>query len=89
MTSQKQRTVLFSVIVAACLIFLAALSIRPTMFEPSKPSHELLDRSTAENKRLHDIAIRDLRDTQDEIAKMKAYGIGMPGGAGQSGHAQH
>ena len=88
MTSQTQRTILFSVLVGVCLIFLAALSSRPDMFGPSKPSHELLDRSAAEDKRLNDMAIRDLRDTQDDIAKMKAFGIGMPVDAGQSGTAQ-
>ena len=88
MTSQKQRTIVFSVLVAACLIFLAALSIRPTVFGTSKPSHELLDRRTAEDQRLHDLAISDLRETQDEVARMKAFGIGMPVGAGQTEQAQ-
>lgn len=88
MTSQKQRTIIFSVLIAVCLVFLAVLSNRPAMFGSSKPSHELLDRRTAEDQRLHDMAIRDLRETQDEITKMKAFGIGMPVDAGKSGQAQ-
>lgn len=88
MTSQQQRTIALGLLVAVCLIFLAALSIRPAMFGSSKPSPELLDRRTAEDQRLHDMAIRDLRETQDEIAKMKAFGIGMSVDAGQSGQAQ-
>jgi hypothetical protein len=88
MASQKQRTIVFGLLVAVCLIFLAALSSRPTLFGFSKAAHELLDRRTAEDQRLQDMAIRDLRETQDEIAKMKAFGIGMPAEAGQSGQAQ-
>jgi hypothetical protein len=88
MTSQKQRTIVFSVLVAACVIFLAALSSRPAIYGTSKPSKELLNRRTAEDQRLHDVAIQEVRETQDEVAKMKAYGIGMPVDAGQSAQAQ-
>ncbi|WP_219893388.1 hypothetical protein [Aquisediminimonas profunda] len=33
--------------------------------------------SQSEEQRLHDLALRDLKETQDEVAKMKAHGIGM------------
>lgn len=88
MTSQKQRTIVFGLLIAVCLIFLAALLNRPALFGSSKPSHELLDRRTAEDQRLHDRAIRDLRETQDQVAKMKAFGIGMSTDQSQSGQAQ-
>lgn len=77
MAWQRQITILFGLLIAACLIFLAVLSGGPSRFDLSAPSHQRLDRKEAEARRLHDLAIRDLRETQDEIAKMKAHGIGM------------
>ena len=88
MASQRQLTILFGLLIAASLIFMAVLSGRPSIFTTAKPSHELLDRTGAEAQRLHTMAILDLRETQDEITKMKAHGIGMAPGSGQSGQAK-
>lgn len=88
MASQRQLTFLFGLLIAASLIFMAVFFARPNMFSGAKPSHELLDRKGEEAQRLHTMAIRDLRETQDEIARMKAHGIGMPPGSGQSGQAK-
>lgn len=88
MASQRQLTFLFGLLIAASLILMAVFFARPNMFSGAKPSHELLDRKDEEAQRLHTMAIRDLRETQDEIARMKAHGIGMSPGSGQSGQAE-
>ena len=84
MTSRKQFALLFSLVFAACLVFLLLFS-GPGIFAPSKPSVETLNPQITEAERRQRFALQDLQETRAEIAKMKAHGIGMPVSSQPSG----
>jgi hypothetical protein len=74
MTRQQQRGIVLGISVGIVLAFLGWLLIRPAMFAGSpSPAGAPVN----EEQRLHDMALRDLKETQDEVARMKAHGIGM------------
>lgn len=77
MTSRQQRVLAFGISIGILLASLGWLAIRPAMFSASVDSHPHLGAQVSEEQRLHDMALRDLKETQDEVAKMKAHGIGM------------
>lgn len=74
MTRQQQHGIVLGISVGVVLAFLGWLAIRPVMFAGSPPPTAAPAR---EEQRLHDMALRDLKETQDEVARMKAHGIGM------------
>ena len=76
MTFQRQRILAFVILIGVLLASVAWLTAR----------HGMWGQKASEQQRLHDLALRDLQETQDEIAKMKAHGIGMHP---RSGSAQH
>lgn len=74
---------MMSSLVALLLIVLATLSSRSISLDQPTASHRPAAMKDLEDRRLHDLAIRDLKETQDEVAKMKAHGIGMSTVSGQ------
>lgn len=74
MTRQQQRAFAFSISIGIVLASLGWIAIRPAMFAGSQPN---AGAPVNDEQRLHDMALRDLKETQDEVAKMKAHGIGM------------
>jgi len=82
MTSQRQRLLAFGIFIGVVLVSLAWLAMRPAMIAPSGGTSQGLGKEQSVEQSLHDLALRDLKDTQDEIARMKAHGIGMPPGSG-------
>lgn len=70
MTSRQQRVLAFGILIGVVLASLGWLAVRPILPVPSGTLQQ------SEEQRLHDMALRDLKETQDEVAKMKAHGIG-------------
>lgn len=71
MTSRQQRVLTMGAFIAIIFALLGWQAARRMML-PTPVST-----SQSEEQRLHDLALRDLKETQDEVAKMKAHGIGM------------
>lgn len=71
MTSRRQRVLAFAILMGVVVASLGWLVVRPMLPTPSGVSQQ------SEEERLHSLALRDLKETQDEVAKMKAHGIGM------------
>lgn len=76
MTLQWLRALMIGAVIAAVFASFGWLAMRQTFVPPAVAAQN-------EDQRLHDMALRDLKETQDEVAKMKAHGIGMPKGSGQ------
>ena len=74
MTSRKHHVVLFSLLFAACLIGLLLVMGRHGFFVSPYSSASAPDAAA----RQREWAMKDLQETRDQIAKMKAHGIGMP-----------
>lgn len=72
MTSRLQRALTMGALVSVIFVSFGWLAARGTSLHPAAV---VVGRS--EEQRLHDLALRDLKETQDEVAKMKAHGIGM------------
>jgi hypothetical protein len=77
MTSRRQRFLAFAILTGVVLASLGWLAVRPMLPTASGVSQQ------SEEARQHDLALRDLKETQDEVAKMKAHGIGMRPAADQ------
>lgn len=87
MTTRQQRVLAFGISIGVLLASLGWIAVRPAMFAASVDSHPHLGAQISEEQRLHDMALRDLKETQDEVAKMKAHGIGMhPTASAKSGY---
>lgn len=71
MTSRQQRVLTLGVVIASIFALFGSQTVR-TSLSPSAGTA-----TQSEEQRLHDLALRDLKETQDEVAKMKAHGIGM------------
>lgn len=82
MTSQRQRLLAFGIFIGVVLALLAWLAMRPAMIAQTGGTGQGLGKSQNADQQLHALALRDLKETQDEIAKMKAHGIGMQPGSG-------
>jgi|CXWL01.1.fsa_nt_gi hypothetical protein len=82
MTSQRQRLLAFGIFIGVVLVSLAWLAMRPAMIAQSGGTSRGLGNEQSVEQGLHDLALRDLKETQDEIARMKAHGIGMQPGSG-------
>jgi hypothetical protein len=84
MIRQKRRVLALGVSVGVVLVALGWPAIRPVLFAESRPHTRA---SIGEEQRLQEMALRDLRETQDEVARMKAHGIGMhPHPDGEAGN---
>ena len=71
MISRQQRALIMGVLIAVILVSLGWLAARRAVLRPNSII------AISEEQRLHELALRDLKETQDEVAKMKAHGIGM------------
>ena len=71
MTSRQQRVLTLGAMIAVISASFGWQAARRV----AMPSPAVVPQT--EDQRLHDLALRDLKDTQDEVAKMKAYGIEM------------
>lgn len=87
MTTRQQRILAFGILLGILLASAGWIAVRPAMFAAPADSRPHLGARTSEEQRLHDMALRDLKETQDEVARMKAHGIGMhPTSGGKSGY---
>lgn len=85
MTSRRQRVLTFGIVLGIVLALLGWVTTRPALSGPAGASNGLAGVQESEEQRLHKLALRDLKETQDEVARMKAHGIGMnPGSASNS-----
>lgn len=78
MRVQRHRILAFGICALLALIAVAWMVSRSGTPDPSLSQYGTRDPRVSEEQRLHALALRDLKETQDEVAKMKAFGIGMP-----------
>lgn len=71
MISRQRRALIMGVLITTAFASFGWLAAQRPVMRPTRIV------ATSEEQRLHDMALRDLKETQDEIAKMKAHGIGM------------
>lgn len=70
-TTRPQRVLAVGAFICAGFASLGWLAARGTIPPESQPL------AVQEEQRLHDMALSNLRETQEEVAKMKAHGIGV------------